>query len=71
MTVARGGGLFLEGLEFRPRLDIFPGEGFAEAFAFFGFKQYYDLIAHGQQVDDLAFTLGGDHFFVAFWELFG
>ena len=56
--------------EFVPRLDVIFSEGFACALAFGVFDEHNDLVAHRQDVNDLALALGRDNSFVAFGELF-
>ena len=65
VTITGGGGFAAQGFELIPGLDVFTVEGFGETL-FFGFDEDHDLVAHGQNVDYLAFAFGRDDALVAF-----
>ena len=69
VTITGSRGFSAQSFEFVPRLDVFTVEGFGEAF-FFGFDEDHHLVAHGQNVDNLAFALGRDDTLVAFGKCF-
>src|SRR5512146_463405 len=67
VTVAWRFGFAAQGFELIPGLEVFAVKGGGETFI--TVEQYHDFVAHGQHINNLAFTLGRNDALVAFRQL--